>query len=87
MTNDNNVPTEEQFTSLKADIDRRFPPGRFVAIEDDQVVADAETVRKLVEKLTVMGKDPRQMQAVQAGVDYPKTAVILAGGIGRIAHG
>jgi len=86
MTDDNGTRFDEQFTLLKADIDRRFPPGRFVAIEDDRVVADAETVRKLVEKLTVMGKDPRQMQAVQAGVDYPKTAVMLTDGIGQIAH-
>jgi hypothetical protein len=79
---DVNAQSTTTFESLKAEIDRRYPHGRFVAIEGDQIVADADSVRNLVDKLAKMGKRPQQMQAVQAGVDYPKTAVILMAGTG-----
>ena len=84
MADENGNSATNRFESLKADIDRRFSQGRFVAVEDDRIFADAETLRKLVEKLTAMGKSPQQMLVVQAGVDYPKSAVILAGNGGHL---
>ena len=67
----------QQYEDLKQDIDRRYPPGRFVAIESSQVIADDESHRKLVEKLRALGKSPNGMLIVQAGVDYPESALIL----------
>ena len=84
MGDENGNSAANEFESLKADIDRRFPQGRFVAVEDDRIFADAETLRKLVETLTAMGKNPQQMLVVQAGVDYPKSAVILTGSGGDL---
>lgn len=63
----------------KREIDRRFPRGRFVAMEAGQVVADAENHRALVELLRTQGKSPRGLFIVQAGVDYPASAVIFSG--------
>lgn len=66
------------YSEIKRQIDRRFPSGRFVAVEAGQVVADADSHRKLVEELHAAGKGPKDMLIVQAGVDYPESAVIFA---------
>jgi hypothetical protein len=68
---------------VKPEINRRFPLGRFVAVEAGQVVADAENHPKLVENLTSLGKSPRGMLIVQAGVEYPDSAIVL---LSQIAH-
>jgi hypothetical protein len=65
------------YESLKPEIARRYAPGRFVAIESGQVVADADSHRALVQKLQSLGKSPQGMIIVQAGVDYPEHAVIF----------
>jgi hypothetical protein len=85
MDNGNGTSPANGFESLKADIDRRFPRGRFVAVEGGRIVADAKDLRTLVETLTALGKDPHEIMAVQAGVDYPHSAVNLAGGVGCLA--
>jgi hypothetical protein len=66
-----------QGNELKEEIDRRFETGRFVAVEAQRVVADAESHSKLVEKLQALGKSPQGLLVVQAGVEYPDSAVIL----------
>jgi hypothetical protein len=63
--------------SFKQSIDAQYPAGTFVAIDGGLVIADAETHRQLVEKLRSEGKSPRGMWIVQAGVDYPDSAVIF----------
>jgi hypothetical protein len=65
------------YNALKADIDRRYPVGRFVAVDSGQVVADAESHRALVQKLQSLARSPRGLRIVEAGVDYPDAAVIL----------
>jgi hypothetical protein len=80
MTGENgNFPSEKD-EKARRDIDRRFPAGQFVAIEQGCVVADAETHRKLVEKLVSQGKRPKNLLIVQAGVVYPDSAIILTAG-------
>ena len=66
------------YAEHKQTIDGRFPAGRFVAVEEGQIVADAESHRMLVEALQQQGKSPKGLLIVQAGVDYPDTAVIFA---------
>ena len=68
-----------RYEEQKQEIDRRFPAGRFVAVDRGAVVADAESHRALVEQLQSQGKSPKDLLIVQAGVDYPASAVILFG--------
>ncbi len=65
------------YDDLKAEIDRRYPEGRFVAVESGRVVADADSHRALVQKLKSLGKSPKGLLIVEAGIDYPDAAVIL----------
>jgi hypothetical protein len=66
-----------EYERLKQEIDHRFPAGRFVAIEAGNVIADGVSHRELVERLAVQGKSPQGVLIVQAGVEYPKSAIIL----------
>jgi hypothetical protein len=65
------------YESLKGEIDKRYPSGRFVAIQSGECIADAESHRELVRTLAALGQSPKDMLVVQAGVEYPKSAVIL----------
>ena len=55
----------------------RARPRSFVAVDEGQPVADAATHDQLVEKLRVLGKSPKGMLVVQAGVEYPQSATIF----------
>ena len=72
-----NLATGQRFVDAKHEVDRRFPAGRFVALEGSKVAADAETHRQLVQKLQSLGKSPKDMLVIQAGIDYPTSAVIF----------
>ena len=65
------------FRQLEATIARTYPHGRFVAIAEGRVVADAPSLDALRPLLTALGKDPGQVLVVQAGVDYPEYSVIF----------
>lgn len=67
----------ERFEDVQREVNRRFAPGRFVAVEAGQPVADAESHVRLVEQLSAQGKSPRGMVVIQAGTQYPATAVIF----------
>jgi hypothetical protein len=71
---------EAAYRRLKPTIDQSYPPGRFVAIDGGQIVADAATLDELLAALTALGKDPKEGLAVQAGVEYPEFAWILLPG-------
>ena len=64
---------------VKQRIDNQFPTGRFVAIESDEVIADADSHRELVDKLASLGKSPNNMRILQSGVEYPAESIILLG--------
>jgi hypothetical protein len=68
------------YRRLKPTIDRNYPHGWFVAIDEGRVVADAATLDGLTAALQAAGKDSRDVLAVQAGVDYPDFVHILADG-------
>lgn len=69
------------FRQLKDSIQESYPPGRFVAISGGQIVADAGCLAELRTAIKSMGKDPAQVLIVQAGVEYPETAVIFVAGL------
>ncbi len=65
------------YRRLKDTIARAYKPGRFVAIAGGHIVADADSFGGLRACLAVLGKDSPEVLVVQAGVDYPETAVIF----------
>ena len=65
------------FRRLKASLDVSFPPGRYVAIHEGEVIADAESFDALHHRLRTLGIDPRQSLIVQAHHDYPEQGVIF----------
>ena len=65
------------FRKLKPTIDQRYPSGRFVAIDDGDIVADGWDFKSLSEDLRQRGKRPENVLIVQAGIDYPEEAVIF----------
>jgi hypothetical protein len=77
-------PTQERqanqtaYRQLRDSLTQTYPPGRFVAIAEGRVAADAETFDDLRAALRAGGMDPSQALIVQAGVEYPETAVIFA---------
>jgi hypothetical protein len=79
-TNLQHQANQAAYRRLKNSLAQDYPAGRFVAIADGRVVADAERLDVLHSALKAMGKDPSQVLVVQAGVDYPETAVIFLRG-------
>jgi hypothetical protein len=67
------------YKQLKPTIDATYPPGRFVAIEEGKVIADAATFDELDAKLLEMGRPSPEIFVVQAGVTYPDKIIILLG--------
>jgi hypothetical protein len=65
------------YAEIKPAIDPQYPPGRFVAVDGGKVVADAPTHRELTTQLRSRGLSPKNMLIVQAGVEYPQSAVIF----------
>ena len=67
----------EAFRSLKQEIDEKYPQGRFVAIDQCRVVADAATFDELNDRLNNMGMNSPDILVIQAGDEYPETTYIL----------
>jgi chromosome condensin MukBEF MukE localization factor len=65
------------FRRLKPVIDERYPAGRFVSIDDGDVIADAGDFQSLVDRIQECGKEPENVLIVQAGVNYPEETVIF----------
>lgn len=72
-----NLPTGQRYSAVQAEVDRRFPAGRFVAVQEQRVVADAPSHRLLVEQLQSQGLGPKDLLILQAGVEFPDSAVIF----------
>ena len=67
----------DRVVRVKAAIDLEFPAGRFVAVQGERVVADAESHARLVDVLQSKSLSPKDLMILQAGVEYPKTAIIF----------
>jgi hypothetical protein len=71
------------YQRLKNTLTTSYAAGRFVAIADGQIVADADDFVQIRSHLATLGKDPARILIVQVGVDYPETAVIFS--LGRLS--
>ncbi len=65
------------FKQMKQDLDKRYLPGWFVALDEGEIVADAATFDDLTAALAAIGKDRPDILVVQAGVNYPEEVFIL----------
>jgi len=65
------------YRRLRTTIDQTYPKGRYVAIHQGHIIADAASSDELRRHLVTEGLDPTQILFVQAGVDYPEFAFIL----------
>jgi hypothetical protein len=66
------------YARLKAQIDKSYPANRYVAIREGRIVADAPTFEGLYNSVSELLTDPEEVMVVQAGIDYPKKAIIFA---------
>jgi len=71
------------YRSLKPTIDQTYPKGRFIAIHEGKVVADAADLEGLRQTVLAQGKDPMKALAVQAGDETPDHIDILTQELGR----
>jgi hypothetical protein len=56
---------------------QHYGKGRILAFSQGEVIADADSFREMQDLLKAMGKDSTRILLVQAGTDYPETAVIF----------
>lgn len=67
------------FRRLKPEIDRQYPAGHWVAINNGRLIADAPTIDQLEETLRSSGQDSVQVFVARAGIEYPEEVTILIG--------
>jgi hypothetical protein len=65
------------YERLKSELAAKYPKGHFVGISRGKVVADGAKLDDLIAKLRGLGLDPRQVLAVQAGIEVPRYAIIF----------
>jgi len=68
---------QEAFRQLKEFIQLTYPPGRFLGIAGGKIVADAASFAEMDSALKTLGQDSADVLVVQAGVEYPESAVVL----------
>lgn len=68
---------EAAYLRMKPTIDRTYPKGRFVAVADNRVIADAATFEELYTTIQAAGWDPREVITEQAGVEDPANGDII----------
>jgi hypothetical protein len=77
---------QKAYRQLKETIAKTYPPGRYVAISEGRIVADADNFPELDALLKAMGKDPVHVLVAEAGVEDPEYVDILAE-VGRDGNG
>jgi hypothetical protein len=65
------------FRQLSAHIQQGYAPGRFVAIAGGKIIANGASFDELGSALKTLGQDSADVLVVQAGVEYPESAVIF----------
>ena len=65
------------FRGLARFITETYSAGRFVAIADSNIIADAASFLELESLLKSLGRDSEDVLVVQAGVEYPESALIF----------
>jgi hypothetical protein len=71
---------ETAYRQMRDSIDRRYPRGHYVAIDDGRIAADASTFEELDSILIAAGYSSPDILVVQAGIDTPDFAWILLQG-------
>jgi hypothetical protein len=66
------------FRQLQETINKTYAPGRWVAIDDGKIIADAATFRELDKHLQETGMQSPDILVAEAGEDYSEEMVILA---------
>ncbi len=61
---------------LRPVISAQFPKGRFVAIGDDRILADAATFEELDRLLRALGRKPGNSLVLQVGAELPDYVTI-----------
>jgi hypothetical protein len=67
------------FRRMQAALANAYGEGQFLAIAGGRVIADAETFAALRSRVQSLGIDPSHVLVVQAGTEYPESAVIFRG--------
>ena len=65
------------YRQLRGAIDKTYPRGRFVAISEGKIIADADRFENLNLLLHQMGYHSPEVLVVQAGADYPEMVTIF----------
>lgn len=68
------------YRQLSGFIQKTYPHGRFLAIAEGKIVADAARFDELNSLLLQMGNQSPDVLVVQAGVDYPDAVTIFTHG-------
>ncbi len=68
---------QSAYRRLKAEIDRQYSAGRFIAIDGGRVIADADSFVALESSLTQLGLNSPDVLVVEAAAEYPTFATIL----------
>ena len=66
------------YRQLRTLIQKTYPPGRYVAISEGKIIADAASFQELNSMLHNMGRYSADVLVAQAGVDYPDQVMIFA---------
>ena len=69
-------PSSQRYAAEKALVDRLLPAGRFAAVEEGHILAQAESHCQLVALLVEQGRSPKDLVVLQAGAEYPASAII-----------
>jgi hypothetical protein len=75
--NSNSAKNQAAYRAVKEELSKRYPAGHFVAFDEGQLVADADSFDELTKVLAAIGKDRPDVFVVQAGVNYPDEVFIL----------
>ena len=70
---------QRAYRNLKPEIDRTYPKGHFVAIDEGKIVADAPTFQELDARLDAMGKPSPEILVVQSGDELSGFGWIFSG--------
>jgi hypothetical protein len=73
------------YARLKGELATKHPKGQFIGIAHGKVVADGVNLDDLIVKLRTLGFDPREVLAVQAGIEVPQYAIIF-GALGKTGY-
>jgi hypothetical protein len=65
------------YRQLRTLIDKTYPHGRFLAISEGKIIADAARFEELNSLLHQMGIDSPEVLVVRAGGDYPEEVTIF----------